>query len=123
MFLFTSDPAPATQKKLKITSPPVRPKKQKNSGKKSSSRHNVCKKLQPCPMTSWKRTLTKNAQRDLDLEVALRDVALKNEALTRMLIWVEAHLTNKTPHAEILDGLRQRATVPPAPLDARESPQ
>lgn len=71
-------------------------------------------------MTHWKRAMTKNNKRDLDLEVALRDVALKNEALTRMLIWVEAHLDNRTPHAEILSGLRARATVPPAPPDAAE---
>ena len=59
----------------------------------------------------WKRSLTKNAKRDLDLEVALRDVAVKNQVLIHLLTWVEAHLERKTPHEEILEALTARMSV------------
>lgn len=63
-------------------------------------------------MKTWKRSLTPPRQKDLEFQVALRDVATKNHAMSRMLLWVEAHLRAGTPHKEILDGLTGRMSAP-----------
>ena len=64
-------------------------------------------------MTNWKKSFTKptKATESLDFQVALRDVALKNHALTHLILWIEAHLRAETPHAEIRQGLEARLSA------------
>lgn len=73
-------------------------------------------------MTNWKRSFTTppRATEALDFQVALRDVAVKNHALTHILVWVEAHLRAETPHAEILSGLTARLGAPQSTSSADE---